>query len=392
MAAQTQSKITNRYNPYPKNGEGKKESVTNATYQSTFLPLFQNAETRIKELITSAFFLMKPLHILKGEIHKVLLETISKIPTDLPDRDNYIKGLTKSVDAMINTYYVKRVASFSAFLVIFNKVSTKKVKNPMEYYSIIKRKSDDEIIDLTNKMYNLKTERKGYPYIENYQKELKNYLNNLASQPVTTHESGKKPISMWQKAELDVRYNKQMDKLEELKEKGVEYAYISSHVDASERCAVWQGSLVALNKHAPSPQTQVKNFKYNKRSFICGELDGKKVYSLPDIMNVETEGGWHNNCICGFNCRHHLIPYEKGTVNPRQYSSQEIKQERLISTRLRQMERKIRELKNKSKVYAKAGDLKTAKALHNQAEYLIAQYKSYANKNGFAWYDYRIRV
>lgn len=394
MAAQTQSKkVTNAYKPYPKNSEGKKESVSKAAYQSTFLPIFQNAETRIKELIASAFFLMKSEADLRKEIKKILQEVSTKLPKNLYDRETYLKGLAKSAEKLLKVYYIKRVASFTAFLAVFNKVSTKKANNPVEYYAIIKKKSDSEVQGMVNQMRDLKNERKGYPYIENYQKELKKYLNDLSNSPVSTVGNGKKPISMWQKAELDIRYTNQMDRLGKLKGDGVKLAYLSSHADCSLRCACWQGELVSLTERASSPQKKVdKNYKYNKSSFLVGEVDGKKVYSLPDIMDVETPYGYNNNIYIGFNCRHHLIPYEKGSVNPKQFTSEEMKKEREISTHLRQMEREIREVRTQSKVYAKAGDLKTAKELLKKAESMTEYYKSYANEHGFAWYDYRIKV
>ena len=61
----------------------------------------------------------------------------------------------------------------------------------------------------------------------------------------------------------------------------------------------------------------INSWKYenNKSKFICDEIDGHKVYSLPDIMAMTDKHGYHNNiiCICAYdcNCRSSICRYQQ---------------------------------------------------------------------------------
>ena len=57
-----------------------KQGATDNLYQSTFLPIFQNAETKIKSLIMSAIFLGWPLYSLRLQIAAVIAAVIKKVP------------------------------------------------------------------------------------------------------------------------------------------------------------------------------------------------------------------------------------------------------------------------------------------------------------------------
>ena len=351
--------------------------ATNDLYQSTFLPIFQKAETQIKSLIATAIFNGWPLYDLRLRILGVIKLVNTKVPVNLRDRNAYLNGLVKKSDAYISRYYLPMVSKFAQAQKTVQ-IATQyapqpiKVTIPKELLQVSKTKAETR---------DLWAYQKGSPNVEWYDRELKKTMTKLAEDPITTYEPGKKPISLWQKAELDTRYEHQMQMLDDLREQGVEYAWISSHPNCSKRCAPWQGKLMALNLGAKDPTT-----------FRVGTLDGKAVYSLPDIMAQVDKYGYNNNIICGFNCRHRLIPYKPGSVAPEKYTREEVAKERKIEAQMREMERNIRNLKTKEILCLKIGNMKGAKDYRAQWQSLFAHYKSFCEHNGYAWYQYRVNV
>ena len=353
-----------------------KQGATDNLYQSTFLPIFQNAETKIKSLIMSAIFLGWPLYSLRLQIAAVIAVVNKKVPESIRDRAAYINGLVNKSDVYIARYYLPMVSKFQQAITVV-RIATETaprpilVTTPKEMLSLSKTSAQTR---------DLWAYQKGSPNVTWYERELKETMKKLAADPVTTYEPGKKPISLWQKAELETRYDHQMKMLDDLKTQGVQYAWTSSHPNCSKRCAPWQGKLMSLDQASQGP-----NFK-------VGTLDGHTVYSLPDIMAQVDKYGYNNNIICGFNCRHRLIPYKPGTSAPEKYSAKEVAKERKVEAQMREMEREIRKLKTNEILSLKIGDMENAKAYKAQWKALFAHYKAFCEKNGYAWYAYRCNV
>ena len=358
-----------------------KQSSTDNFYQSTFLPIFQDAETRIKMLVLSAFLTLSSKKALMIAIMGVISSVDQKVPKDLRDREVYMEGLKKRSNYYIARYYNVPKVEFERVRTRILKVNPNlKIENPKTIVQMAQRKS-------------MWAEAKGEPYIKDYAKEVYKKMDEFAATPMTTAETGKKPISLWQKAELDVRYNKQLENLEQLKKDGVKYAYLSSHPDCSKRCACWQGALVSLTEHAENPQKEVgKSFNYKKSSFIVKKMDGKNVYSLPDIMDVVGPYGYKNNIYTGFNCRHRLIPYDPQRSEPTKYTEEDVKKQRAIEEKIKAMEREIRLQKTRLLFYEELGEKKIVHNLKNRIKMLIENYKAYCERNGYAWNQYRINI
>lgn len=358
------------------NKKETKSASTNDKYQSTFMPIFSDAEARIKRLIVFAFFVGMSKRMLQYQIMQIVLSVKKKIPADLHDRQAYINGLIKSANKLVHEREMATI-KFDTFL---KKNDLKRVvKTPQQFQEL-----------------KISAGVKGSPQAEWYNKEIKNYIEKVSNTAITTDEKGKKPISLWQKAELDVRYEKNQNKLQEQIDNGVRFAFLSSHPDCSKRCEPWQGEMVSLVDHARAPQKKVgKDYRYNKASFKVGEIDGYVVYSLPDIMAVETPHGYNNNIIVGFNCRHYTIPYtpKSGQAAPKEYSKEDVKKQREIETSIRERERNIRSMKMQLNEYNSiSGYDKEKKILKQRIKVATEQYKSYCNNNGYAWYEYRIKV
>ena len=125
--------------------------------------------------------------------------------------------------------------------------------------------------------------------------------------------------------------------------------------------------------------------------FRIGKYEGHWLYSLPDIMAQVDKYGYKNNIICGFNCRHKLHPYH-GQLAPEHFEKEDVKRQRLIENKIRQMEREIRKVKENAYLAEKAGDAKEAKILKRRSKYMVERYKSFCDRNGYAWENYRIQI
>lgn len=385
----------------------KKNNLTKVKYQATFLPLISKAETRIKSLIIQSALLLKSKAFLRQQIRFIIESVAVDMPQNIIDRESYIEGLYFSSERMIKKYYDEMVFAYIVVgaLLIRNKAIKKLPKTQSELMKIAKRyksatlkyeKPDVNFVKEQVELYKIDMvyEQKASPNVSDYEKRLKEEIGGIAKTEFAPAEEGKKKITVWQKAELDVRHEAQVKMVDDLVEKGVEYAWISSHPDCSVRCSKWQGKLVALNKRADNPQTSVdgKKYRYDTKSFIVGKVDGKNVYSLPDIMDVVVQPyGYKNNIIGGFNCRHKLIAYTKGSVAPTDYDKEDLKKQREINAKLREFEREIRRLKRLS-IFYKTINPKQSKIYLEQATKLTEEYKKFANDNGYAWLPYRLEV
>lgn len=385
----------------------KKNNLTKVKYQATFLPLISKAETRIKSLIIQSALLLKSKAFLRQQIRFIIESVAVDMPQNIIDRESYIEGLYFSSERMIKKYYERMILAYLIVgsILIRNKVIKKLPKTQSEllvlsnrYKNVILKYNKPDLNFVLEKANEYKIdmifEQKASPNVKDYARVLKEQIGGLAKTEFAPAEEGKRKITVWQKAELDVRYEAQLKMVDELKNKGVEYAWISSHPDCSKRCSRWQGKLVALNKRADNPQTSVdgKKYRYDTKSFIVGKVDGKNAYSLPDIMDVVVQPhGYKNNIIGGFNCRHKLVPYTKGSVAPTSYDAEEIKKQREINAKLREYEREIRRLKRLS-IFYKTIDKKLSKIYLDKAIALTEEYKKFANENGYAWLPYRLEV
>lgn len=343
---------------------------TDTKYQSTFMPIFEKSETRIKLLIVTALLLLWSEHYLRLRIIREINETAKKLGKD---KQAYVNGLRFSANRFIMIYFKPQVKVFKKEQEAFSKAGIE-VKNPKELIHLRKKDLPHSYSE-AEKMWK---EAKGSVRVQDYAKQLKLKQKQLASMPTITHEKGKKSISLWQKAELEVRYDHQMKMLEDAKKEGDLY-WLSSHPDASRRCAPWQGKLVSLTEHAKYP-----NYRVRKEGNFW-------VYSLTDIMAKKDKYGYNNNIICGFNCRHHLIKYD-GQLPPKHYDKEDVKKQREIEETIRKMEREIRKKQKYLKMLKADGETKSVASAKKEIDNMIERYKSYCEANGYAWEQYRIEV
>lgn len=305
-------------------------------------------EREIKALILLSVLYLKSRTLLKIEINNLIEKYSKELPGNLIDKNKYIEGAFYTSTLMIKNYYEPLIWHFE----------------PEEVYQ--------KPIDFIKNAY------KGQPTNEYYVDLIKKAVRGLNKQELVYSEKGKKPITLWQKVELDIRHEAQMKMVEEAYKSNKDLFWLSSHANCSKRCQKDQGKLVSLT------------LKSIDNSFFTGKIvDGIRVYSFTDIENQVDKYGYKNNIINGFNCRHKLIPYEKNGYVPKHYSSEGIKQVQSKENIQREMERAIRRKKGELEL-VKYIDKEQAKKLRITIQTLKAQYKAFCEKYGLVREDYRI--
>ena len=369
-----------------------KTNITNSYAQSQFLPIIQRAETEIKKLVLYYATHLKSKMELRQRIEGIVKSVNNKVPMYVIERTAYITGLFKFSEKIIKEVYDPIITRYHLALAMLLFLGFKeRPSSPLEMAKFYQRNSgliedrhkyaDGFNSHLIIPKADMWGEAKGTTYIPNYGRELHEIVQELAETPATTSQPGKKPISDWQKAEIDLRADAQKKRLEELHKKGVRYAWTSTHPDCSKRCEPWQGKLFDLD----AEHSELPNFKMKLK------LEHHNVYCFKEVEAQVDKYGYKNNIINGFNCRHRLIPYERGVLPPKEYDAKDIEEQRKINAQLREYEREIRLLLQKALLYNKI-DKKLSLIYKRKARDLIAEYKEFARQNGYAWYDYRIKI
>lgn len=391
-----------------------KSNLTQSNRQE-FLKTLKEAEYHIKKTITEGMLNGSPLFRIREEVAKIIDKADKELPKDVIDRESYIKGLKDSAEEMIQEIRKsRRWMMLMALLLLYAGRKAKEVDTPLKMLAVARKAKPKEIerakrmaeqegfgeiSEKAAEIYHVPekeaqklvgkaskptkkaekdmwSEAKGWPNVENYEKKLKDYIGEASKTDLAPKVEGKRRITMWQKAELDLRHQAQLQMLDDLKKQGVKLAWTSSHPDCSERCERWQGKLFDLEAEP-------------EKGYEVGKVDGITVYSLKKVMSKKDKYGYENNIINGFNCRHRLIPYEKGVKPVTPYTAEEVAEQRDVNAKIRQYERDIRHLKTKAGLIQPI-DPKEAKRLMAKAKELTSEYKKFCEGHGYAWNPYRI--
>lgn len=140
---------------------------------------------------------------------------------------------------------------------------------------------------------------------------------------------------------------------------------ISIHMDCSNRCLPDQGKIVSKSLPAVSGLWTGK------------KVDGRKIYSLKAMVARTDKWGWHNFILTGFNCRHHLYPYDG--VIPKKPPFDEARERYEEEQKARELERICRRFRNLYISFAKI-DAKMAEEYFRKWERARAVYLAYCKE------------
>ena len=217
--------------------------------------------------------------------------------------------------------------------------------------------------------------------VARYWKDVEETMRRMAREMAIDEEDArdvKRRNSLRASAEIQVRQAGHEKELADLKANGHRLVICSTHADCSKRCEKWQGRVYSLD--GMSGETD------DKRKFVPLEVATKG----PEAVYTTKAGRTYYNGLLGFNCRHRLVPYEKGK-KPTQYSKEEVAKERAIDQKQRWYERQIIRAREEA-IMAKDIDKKKYAYWKEQAKRLMAEYREYSHENGRKYYVSRVKI
>ena len=187
--------------------------------------------------------------------------------------------------------------------------------------------------------------------------------------------------------ERQVRAEWQEKQLQSLVDKGVDLVWINTHANCSERCQDWQGKLYSISGQS-------------------GTIDGISYQPLSNATDryETTKAGksYKNGTLSGFNCRHTVSPYKKGS-KPSHIPEEVIERQRDLEQKQRLYERTIRKYETSALGWRKNAKLSTDNFEKELAKKKYAHYKDLVNKweteyiefstkNNIPYYPSRLKI
>lgn len=221
-------------------------------------------------------------------------------------------------------------------------------------------------------------------YYKEYTEQVNLTLDELIS--VNAKEDYTTNVNLRNIAEMTVRYDHQLDMIEDLREKGEKLVYIEAHANCSKRCAKYQvgGSLHPSGLYSLDGTTgeTPEGVKYRPLEFATN--------NPIDLYITRAGKQYQNGCITGFNCRHKLVPYVPHKP-PVIIPDKAIKERRAIELKQREMEREIRYQKRLSIQTKGIYPAKSQKARLKAIE-LNKAYVDFCKSNKVAYHPDRTKV
>jgi hypothetical protein len=324
----------------------------------------QSVTLRIKELVLD--------NVAKGVDKKLTEQEILKIINSIKFQDEQLTLTTrKTLRNFARTTYWQHSIAMRKLAKQYERDMAKEVPS----YKVDLAGGFNPILEATKFRPFIDTAPKGLAVIDNYQKRVRSEIERIAVEaPITKTrkpDGTYKEVSLRNLAEMRVRYEANNDDLKDYESKGVDLVFTSSHADSSIRCAPYQGKLYSISGKS-------------------GTIDGIE-YTPLDIALLGPDGDG-NGIINGYNCRHRLIPYQRGLKPPTDYDSRTIRRERAIDQRQRYLENQIRNLKMKEQMNRTLGDSERADELNARWKQTERTYQAYSLRNGRAFYRWRYQV
>jgi len=353
-------------------------------YKSEYISLINEVEVKMKKIIHDSIINNKNEIATNILLLKLIKDFEKQIPEDAVDKKNMVKALISSKDTMYKNYKremnkglkqakneVSKVFGIEPNNILTIATLMGLILNNLDKLGI---KDVTEPDPLTGEIiYNFTT--KGFPYIENYFKQIRDSIDGLVEEAIKEPKTKKGVLSIRSMVELQLRQEFHNEQKESFDNQDIKIVRISSHADCSKRCEPYQNKLYSLNH-------------------TSGSIDGEKyepIENATDIF-VKTKNGrvWKNG-LFGFNCRHRMIKYEKDMPIQQDYTHEEIVHEREVAEKQRAMERMVFKTREKA-ILEQSINPKNATALRKKATKLYQNYVKYSQENNHAFYPDRCAI
>lgn len=209
-------------------------------------------------------------------------------------------------------------------------------------------------------------------FSKDYMKKVRSAFGDLAKSDAKDSYSDR--VSLRNISEMTVRWERKQAEQARLEAEGKDLVWISAHANCSKRCEPYQGKLYSMSGRS-------------------GEIDGYSFIPLKDVTDIEytsekTKKSYPNGIIKGYNCRHYLIPYNKGN-KPIEVPADIVAQQREINNTQRAMERQVRDLRELAVTTPVKSDSTRARKAAVKA---YKEYKDFCREHKVAYYPSRVQV
>lgn len=341
-----------------------------------------DAQTDIKTAIKKGVLGGASFVVISAEVRKIISRTIARIRSPTLQKDarvSLMKFANKAYSDFQATLNLNGTL-LAAVVLLSERITERRANGLQGKYFVPKTPREIDAVEQVAERteIRLRAYDRGLP-LQEFQKtyidRVSRALNGLAEEKALDPNDVTGRNSLRNLAEMQVRYERHLQEIADLKNSGTRLVVCSVHADCSDRCAPWQGRVYSLDGTSGTTE------------------DGRKFIPLEtatDIYYTTKAGRTYKNGLLGFNCRHKLLPYKANMVIPF-VSETERKKEDAITKRQRALERAVIGYREEALMYKGNNAEKYREARRNAVE-VYDEYKRFSKKNGRAYYPDRVKI
>ena len=336
-----------------------------------------DAQTDIKIIVKNGALKGVPFSVIQEKVRQVIEKAVKRLASNTlkMDAKNSLTTFANGLYYQMKTAFPDPLKAFAVYTLVKAITASKQLRFS-EWY--IPKTNVEKTAFKTLYGETFYSSAKGIP-LQEFQKTYIDRVKTALSKMSETQALDPNDVtgrnSLRNLAEMQVRYERHLQDIQDLKDKGVNLVVCSVHGDCSERCSKWQGRVYSLDGTYGTTE------------------DGRKYVPLEeatDIYYTTKSGRTYKNGLLGFNCRHKLYPYKVGMLIPTVSAKEQII-ERDITRRQRALERNVLHWREEA-LMQKGVDVDEYKKSREKARYWYEEYKKYSKANGRAYYPDRVRV
>lgn len=332
-----------------------------------------DAETEIRLTVKNEYLRRTPKFLIDEKVKKIIARSVKELTSETLKRNTAV-SLVAFYNAQYNEIRRVPIVYYAILPSLVELLNAKGMRRKMPVQSL-KREGvtiSGEYVDMPNaNVYGVPLKE----FTEDVRKRVQATVDNLIKQTAKDPDDITGRNSLRNKAEMQVRYEKHLTDITDLKASGAKLVICSTHTDCSERCRPWQGKVYSLDG----------------TSGTTG--DGRNYQPLEnatDVYYTTKSGKTYKNGLLGFNCRHYLVEYEEGLRFGKQSETKE-RIEYAITERQREYERDIRRYKVEA-IEKRGNDERGYKRAVESYKRLTNEYIEFSKAHGRAYYKSRIRI
>lgn len=334
----------------------------------------EEAETKIRQTVKFEYFSGKSKRLIDEKIYKIISEIMRKIYAPAL-RD----AAQKSLLQFYNNQYSELQRSFEWQMLVLGALlllSGKRLNGEKIYPTNSEKQRAIEILDENgydgSRLMGTPLRRFSQEYINKY---VRPALYRLAEQEAIDPDDVSGRNSLRNRAEMEVRYQANINSIADLRARGVRLVIASVHADCSKRCGPWQGRVYSLDGSRGTTD--------DGRAYVPLE-------EATDVYYTTKAGKTYKNGLLGFNCRHYLVEYRTGRYFPKPNPTAE-RREYEITQEQRRLERQVRKWRIRA-VESKGQDEQEYKKARLKALQWNKAYIEFSKNNNRAYYPSRTKI